>query len=77
METGELVAESVLHLAPDTRVYTSEHAWGPSTLVFTLAFDRDGTIFEALDPFWRIPLPPDPAVDFTSETEFRLPFDGI
>ena len=77
VETGELFAESVLPASPDLGVYESEQTWGPSTLVLAVFFDRNGTIVDIAEPFWRIPLPPDPALDFTSETEFRLPFDGI
>ena len=51
VDIGELLAESVLPFSPDVRVYTSEHAWGPSTLVFKLAFDRDGTIIDIIGPF--------------------------
>ena len=77
VEVGQLLAESVLPLSPDLRLYISEHAWGPSTLVIALAFDASGTIVEIDDLRWRAPLPLDPAKDFRSETEFRLPFDGI
>ena len=77
VDVGQLLAESVLPFSPDLRVYTSEHAWGPSTLVVALTFDASGTIINIDDLRWRAPLPLDPAKDFRSETEFRLPFDGI
>ncbi len=76
VRSGELLLESVLPFSPDLRVYTSEHAWGPSTLVMAVALGRDGTIV-GVDQRWQASLPPDPTTDFTSDTEFRLPFDGV
>lgn len=53
VEGGALLAESVLPLGADVRVYTGEYAWGPSTVGFKLAFDGSGTVFQVLEPYWR------------------------
>lgn len=77
LDMGEVLAESVLPLSPDLRAYASEQAWGAGALVLTFLFDGSGTIIGIEEPHGRASLPPDPAGDFTSETEFRLPFDGV
>ena len=76
VRVGTLLAESVVPFSPDLGVYTSEHAWGPSTLVLAVYLDGNGTILN-LDQSWQAPLPLAPNPDFTSETEFRTPFDGL
>ena len=76
VEGGERRADSVILLSPNMHVYVSDYAWGPSTLVFAVAFDGSGTILEVGEPSWRFPLPPDPASDYQAETDFRVPADG-
>ena len=74
---GERTIESVLPLDADRLVYVSEFSWGQDLLVTTVVFEPDGTISDLVPPQPRTPLPPDPAEGYSSETEFRLPFDGI
>ena len=76
VRAGTRLAESVVPFSPDLGLYRSEHTWGPSTLVLTVAFDASGTVV-ALDQSWQASLPPAPNQDYTTETEFRAPFDGI
>ena len=57
-------------------LYGADHRWGDQRLSIWLTFDSSGSII-GLDTVSRRPLPPHPAAEYESPTQWRLPVDGI
>ncbi len=56
--------------------YDSLRSWGTDYLVLTVVLDAENRIL-GMDYVPQFALPDDPAADYISEVEFRLPFDGL
>lgn len=56
--------------------YDSLRTWGTDFLVLTVVLDAENRIV-GMNYVPQFALPDDPAADYVSEVEFRLPFDGL
>lgn len=74
---GERLEERVLPLgaARSSNLWSGGYAWGPTELILNVSIDEDGSA-NGITTVSSPPLPPDPAERMTSETSFRVPFDG-
>lgn len=73
---GGLVADRAVQMSPTLRVYIAELEWGDGLIAMTASFNEAGEI-SGLFFAPRSQLPADPASDYKSAVEYRLPFDGL
>lgn len=73
---GDLVQDRVFALGGSNNSYTAEFFWGDALLRVSLAVDVETETVTALQVLPGVPLPEDPAADYSSETAWRMPFEG-